>query len=186
MYLQPVLDATESSTNNARMFKDKVSAYFFLLQAQTRRDSLGGNGLEENRAISSKNPPQSKRNTVSHLMTSTAREHDKPSPDKSLLICSNKLLAIPGRGNKFWKTCCKAINSIIVPKHGLKGNMLNNILDPDSDVFLSLFWFFEDNQELAEPRAIRLVHKLTNNGVGDDNETSDFPAWMMKRDLYCR
>jgi hypothetical protein len=44
--------------------------------------------------------------------------------------------------------------------------MSNNILDPDSDVFLSLFWFFEEMQEeLVEPRATRLVRKLTNNVI---------------------
>jgi hypothetical protein len=70
------------------------------------------------------------------------------------------------KATSFWKTCCKAIISNIVLMHGLKGKMSNNILDPDSDVFLSLFWFFEEMQEeLVEPRATRLVRKLTNNVI---------------------
>jgi hypothetical protein len=62
--------------------------------------------------------------------------------------------------------------------------MSNNTLDPNLDVFLSLLWFFEDIWELAEPRATRLVHELTNNGVLDDNKTLDLPAWTRKGDLH--
>jgi hypothetical protein len=60
----------------------------------------------------------------------------------------------------------------------------NNILDPDLDVYLSLCWFFDEMQELAEPRATILVRELTNNGLRDDNDTLDVPAWMAKIDLY--
>ena len=119
-------------------------------------------------------------------MTSAAGEYDYSNPDKSFMICANAMLAILGKGRKFWKTCCKAVISNIVPMHGSKGKTSNNILDPDSDVFLSLFWFFEEMQELAEPRATRLVCELTNNGVRDDNETLDLPAWTTKRHLYRR
>jgi hypothetical protein len=119
-------------------------------------------------------------------MTLTADEYDNPNPDKTLMICANAMLAILGKGKKFWQTCCKAVKTNIVPMHGLKGKVSNNILDPDSDVFLSLVWFFDEMQELAEPRATRLVREMTNNGVRGDNETLDLPAWTTKRDLYCR
>jgi hypothetical protein len=58
--------------------------------------------------------------------------------------------------------------------------------DPDSPLFLSLHFFFEEMGELAEPRATRLVRKETNNGIRDDNETLDLPAWTTKRELYRR
>jgi hypothetical protein len=117
-------------------------------------------------------------------MTSTAGVYDEPNPDKSLMICANAMLAILGKGRMFWKTCCKAVISNIVPIHGSKGKTSNNILDPNSDVYLSLYWFFEDIQELAEPRATRLVREITNNGIRDDNETLDLPAWTTKRNMY--
>jgi hypothetical protein len=65
--------------------------------------------------------------------------------------------------------------------HVLKGKVLNNILDLDLDVYLSLCWFFDEMQELAKPRATRLVRELTNNGLRDGNDTLE----TTKRDLYC-
>jgi hypothetical protein len=73
-----------------------------------------------------------------------------------------------------------------VPSHGLKGQVSNNAIDPDSDLFLSLFYFFDEMEELAEPRATRLVREATNNELRDDNETLDLPAWTTKRELYRR
>ena len=59
-------------------------------------------------------------------------------------------------------------------------------MDSESSLFLSLHFFFEEMEELAEPRATRLVREETNNGIRDDNETLDLPAWTTKRELYRR
>lgn len=108
-------------------------------------------------------------------MTSTAGEHDNPNQDTSLMICSNAMLGILGKGNKFSKTGCKAVIANNVPLHSLRGRILNTMFGPDYNIFLSLFWFFEEIQKLAEPRATRLVGEFTNtNGVQEDNETLIF------------
>ena len=109
-----------------------------------------------------------------------------PNPDNGIMICSNAMLAILGRGKGFWTTCKKAAVANEVPSHGLKGEVSNNAMDPDSPLFLSLHFFFEEMGELAEPRATRLVREETNNGIRDDNETLDLPAWTTKRELYRR
>jgi hypothetical protein len=119
-------------------------------------------------------------------LTRTAGKYDEPNPDNSLMICKNAMLAILGKGSRFWKTCCKAARDNILPIHGMTGKISNSAPDPESDVYQSLFLFFEDMKELAEPRATRLVRELTNNGVRDDNDTLDLPAWTTKRELYRR
>jgi hypothetical protein len=104
-------------------------------------------------------------------MTSTAGKDEDLNPHKSLIICWNAMMAILGKGYRFWKTCCKAADANNVPMYGLKGKL---------DDYLSLCWFFDEMEELAKPRATRLVHELTNNGLQDDNNTLDLPAWTTK------
>jgi len=106
------------------------------------------------------------------------------NPDNGMMICSNAMLAILGKGRKFWKVCRNAVITNEVPCHGLKGKVSNNVMDPELSLFLSLPFFFEEMEELAEPRATRLVREETNNGIRNDNETLDLPAWTTKRELY--
>jgi hypothetical protein len=125
---------------------------------------------------------------LSYLLPLAAIETDDdlPNPDNGMMICANAMLAILGKGRKFWVTCCKAAKYNRVPTHGLTGKVSNNAMDPNSDLYLSLTFFFGEMEELAEPRATRLVREATNNGLRDDNETLDLPAWTTKRELYRR
>jgi hypothetical protein len=63
------------------------------------------------------------------------------------------MLAILGKGRKFWVTCSKAVKFNRVPTHGLTGKVSNNAMDPNSDLYLSLTFFFDEMEELAELRA---------------------------------
>lgn len=119
-------------------------------------------------------------------LSSIGSDDSLPNPDNGMMICANAMLAILGKGRGFWTTCCNATKRNEVPSHGLKGKQSNNAIDPDSDLHLSLLHFFEEMEELAEPRATRLVREATNNGLRDDNGTMDLPAWTTKRNLYRR
>jgi hypothetical protein len=104
-----------------------------------------------------------------------------------MMICSNAMLDILGKGRMFWETCRQAVITNEAPCHGLKAKVSNNGMDPESSLFLSLHFFFDEMEELAEPRATRLgVREETNNGLRGDNETLDLPAWTTKRELYRR
>lgn len=119
-------------------------------------------------------------------LLSIGSDDGKPNPDNGMMICANAMLAIIGKGRKFWLTCTKAAKHNEVPSHGLKGEVSNNAIDVNSHLLLSLHFFFEEMEELAEPRATRLVREATNNGIRDDNDTLDLPAWTTKRELYRR
>ena len=86
---------------------------------------------------------------------------DEEDTVESFKICHNSLLAILGKGRAFWSTCCKAAEANQVPAHGLKGRPSNRALDQDSETFLSLHFFFGDMEELAEPRATRIIREST-------------------------
>jgi hypothetical protein len=78
------------------------------------------------------------------------------------MICSKAMLIVLGNGNKFWKTCCKAVNTNIVPMHGLKGKISNNIMDLSSGSL-------KTKQELAEPGfASTLINADTPNKDNED------------------
>ena len=111
---------------------------------------------------------------------------DEEETVESFKICHNSLLAILGKGRAFWSTCCKVAEANQVPAHGLKGRPSNRSLDQDSETFLSLHCFFGDMEELTEPRATRMIHEVTNNGLRDDNDTLDLPACTTKRELFRR
>ena len=110
-------------------------------------------------------------------------EGQTPEPFK---IYHNSLLAILGKGRAFWSTCYKAAEANQVPAHGLKGRWSNRALDKDCETLLSLHCFIGDMEELAESRATRMIREATNNGLRDDNDTLDLPAWTTKRELYSR
>ena len=112
-------------------------------------------------------------------------ETELPNPDAATMVCKNAMLSILGKGQKFWQKCCKAVESNLVPNHGLKGQPLNNAIDLNSPLFLSLDMFFSSMEEFAETRAPRMVRESTNDGVRDNN-LLDLPAHMTKRQLYRR
>ena len=111
---------------------------------------------------------------------------DEGQTSEPFKICHNSLLAILGKERAFWSTCYKSAEANQVPAHGLKGMPSNRALDEDCETFLSLHCFFGDMEELAEPRATRMICEAKNNGLRDDNDTLDLPAWTIKRELYRR
>jgi hypothetical protein len=113
-------------------------------------------------------------------LVSVGSDDDLPIPGNGMTICFNAMPAILGKGRNFRRMCRKATETNEVPSHRLKGEVSNNAMDPDSPLFLSFHYFFEEMEELAEPRATCLVHEETNNGICDDNEMLDLPAWTMK------
>ncbi len=182
--LHHVLNTMDSAVNNTRTMKE-VSAYVVFFSRLKREERIREVMGWKKYADKIEKASLTKKSYCLPL-TSTSDEYDDPNPDNNLMICANAMLAILGKGKKFWKTCCDATIRNTVPMHGSMGKTSNNILDPNSDVLISLGCFFEEMQELAEPRATRLVREMTNNGVRDDNQTLDLPAWTTKRDLYRR
>jgi hypothetical protein len=146
--LCPVFYTVDSITNNARTLKE-VSAYILFFARLKHEEIIQAvMGRKQFADIIKKSSLAKKSDCLP--MASTAGRHDNPNLDKSyLMIFLNVMLVIPGKCNKFWKICCKAVNRNIVPMHGLKGKLLNNLLEFYLDVFLSLFCFFENIQELA-------------------------------------
>jgi hypothetical protein len=136
--LHPVFNTMDEDnpSNNTRTLKE-VSAYAVFFSSFKREGSIR-QVMSWKRYANFFEKSSSTKKSYFLPRTSTASEHEDPNPNNSFMIRSNAMLAILGKGKMFWCTCCIANRSNNVPIHGLKDKMLNNILDPDSDIYLSL------------------------------------------------
>jgi len=102
-------------------------------------------------------------------------------------VCKSSLMTVTCTGRRFWETCENALERGHSPKHGLAGKDSNRAKEFVSLVAPDLREFFEDMEDLAEPRATRLVREQTSIGIREEETGRVYLApSFTKRNLYAR
>ena len=102
-------------------------------------------------------------------------------------VCKSAMMRATYTGRGYWKTCEDAIKRGQSPKHKLTGQDSNRAKQFTSHVAPFLREFLEDMEDLAEPRATRLVRETTGVGVRDEETGKVYLAPnVTKRNLYVR
>jgi hypothetical protein len=102
-------------------------------------------------------------------------------------VCMSAMQLVSGKKVSFWRTCMKAVQANIIPKHGLVGKV-GNATKFDEETLDDLRSFFLDIESFCDVVPTRFVRNKTGaTTTREKNERAmTLPPCWSKRSLYCR